>query len=114
VNWPVRILEPWGCWVWEGRLDRDGYGRERGRLAHVVVYEQEFGPVPQGMALDHRCRRRDCVNPRHLEPVTKSENERRKSWGARLRRPLCKAGHEASTNAMVTPEGGRLCRRCDR
>lgn len=103
------------CWRWTGRKDRDGYGRTKDRrLAHVAVYEAERGPVPEGRVLDHLCRRRDCVNPAHLEPVTQSENERRKSPQHLARMRTCAQGHDMSVNAMRTETGGRLCRECNR
>ena len=69
------------CWIWQlskigagyGRLQRDGVKH----LAHRWYYEQRFGPVPDGLELDHLCGRKDCVNPDHLEPVTHVENVRR-------------------------------------
>jgi hypothetical protein len=46
-------------------------------LAHRWAYEHFIGPIPAGLEIDHLCRVRHCVNPAHLEPVTKSENRRR-------------------------------------
>ena len=76
-----------GCWLWMGELNNKGYGRivrgnnhtgTRERLfAHRVSYELVNGEVPYGMDLDHKCRVRSCVNPAHLEPVSRSENNRR-------------------------------------
>lgn len=101
----------YGCRLWIGRHDRDGYGRTAdNQLAHVAVYEVEHGPIPPGHVLDHVCRRRDCV--RHLEAVTRSENERRKAWGYRLRRRTCSAGHGLYQHGRRTPEGGIVCRVC--
>lgn len=69
------------CWVWTGQLNNKGYGlasvRNRKRAAHLVLWELLVGPVPPGLELDHLCRVRRCVNPDHLEPVTRSENQRR-------------------------------------
>lgn len=65
-----------GCWIWPSSSIR-GYGVFGNRGAHVVVYELIVGPVPAGQELDHTCRRKSCVNPDHLEPVSHVENVRR-------------------------------------
>ena len=66
------------CWRWRGRLNRNGYGRVwwQGRepVVHRVLYELLIGPIPENYLLDHLCRRRDCCNPWHMEPVTVQEN----------------------------------------
>lgn len=100
-----------GCHLANGRLDRDGYAFHGKTRAHIAAWVAVYGPVPEGFEIEHRCRRRNCT--RHLELVTRSENELRKSWKFRSRLPLCAKGHDKS-NAMVTPEGGRICRICDR
>lgn len=78
-----------GCWEWRGALHSAGYGqvsiKNRPHYAHRVAFEWVKGPVPSGMALDHLCRVRHCVNPTHLEPVTDAENSRR---GARAKLTL--------------------------
>lgn len=77
------VDEDTGCWNWGLQVDRDGYGRARRAgetsptAAHRVVYEEIRGPIPSGLDLDHLCRNRRCVNPDHLEPVTRTENYRR-------------------------------------
>lgn len=108
----------YGCWLWTGKLGSNGRPIIwRGRTpssAHVVVYEAEVGAVPDELVLDHLCRRVVCVRPLHLEPVTRHENELRKSWAYRCKRTLCPRGHEYAKTALVTPEMGRLCRECER
>src|SRR5690348_8963192 len=67
-----------GCILWSSTLTHDGYGRfyTEGKIvmAHRFAYEALVGPIPEGLQMDHLCRVRSCVNPRHLEPVTAREN----------------------------------------
>lgn len=76
-----------GCVLWTGALATGGYGMSwnghRSKRAHRYAYEMIVGDIPGGLELDHLCRRRDCVNPGHLEPVTAAENKRR-SGGMKL------------------------------
>jgi hypothetical protein len=91
---PTIVPGTGGCWIWTLSRNRKGYGRwwtrgpDRGRLAHVVVWEIFNGPLPEGHELDHLCRVRACVNPAHLEPVDGLENLRRRDQanGWRTRR----------------------------
>lgn len=101
-----------GCHLWTGRLDRDGYGMTpSGRRAHLVAWERAHGAIPSGLFVDHVCRVRRCVRPAHLELVTKRENELRKSFKYRLKLTHCKNGHELKL-PIVNRFGGRLCRAC--
>lgn len=101
-----------GC-ILHPERDRDGYGRIKGRLAHVVAWEKANGPVPEGMTVDHLCRRRACRRLVHLELASRSQQEQRKFWSVRARRKTCAQGHDLRINAAVTPEGGRVCRKCN-
>lgn len=72
------------CWIYAGPVGRYGYPRVLGHdstglrpLPQRVLYEDQFGEIPQGLELDHLCRNPTCVNPDHLEPVTHAENMRR-------------------------------------
>lgn len=86
-----------GCWIFTGRLDKDGYGRLNIRVngkhvtkrAHLVVWEEiEHRPLPEGFTLDHaaQCVGKACCNYDHLEVVTRVENSRR-SQARNPRRP---------------------------
>ncbi len=68
-----------GCWLWDGAMDADGYGRisahgKSSALAHRVSYELHLGPVPEGMCICHKCDVPGCVNPQHLFAGTSSDN----------------------------------------
>lgn len=91
------------CWPWLGCCQKNGYGiygvtGNGSRLAHRIAYRYVIGPIPAGLVLDHLCHTADpqcadtsdcphrrCVNPEHLEPVTRRENIARgrggDSWG---------------------------------
>jgi hypothetical protein len=105
------------CWLWTGSLDRKGYGswtrpEQRKIGAHRFAYQLVVGPIPEGLDLDHLCRVPQCVNPAHLEPVTRQVNIQR---GANRNREKthCKRGHEfTAENIYATKAGGRGCRAC--
>jgi len=125
-----RLLEkvvagPNGCIVWVGAKDRSGYGRinvkERARLAHRISYQHLVGEIPDGLELDHLCRNPSCINPNHLEPVTRKVNTdrglcaetHRKRFAAQTH---CKHGHEYTPeNTYRAPKTGkRHCKTCAR
>ena len=75
-----------GCFLWHGALNAQGYallaitvrpGHHVLRRVQRLYYEMEKGPIPAGLVLDHLCRVRCCVNPDHLEPITRGENAAR-------------------------------------
>lgn len=118
MSWTVD--RTYGCWLWSGNRDRRD-GRPlvwRGKTpiqAHIAVYRDRIGEVPDGLVLDHSCNRIECVAPHHLEPVTQRENLFRKSWRYRSKLERCKAGHDMKLNSVVVAESnGRVCRQCNR
>ena len=69
------------CWRPLQKPERNGYVRvtDQGcsRYAHILMWEDVNGPVPDGLELDHLCRNRWCIAPGHLEPVTRATNVQR-------------------------------------
>lgn len=112
------------CWYWIAYTDPDGYGRVRwnnkaGYFAHRAVYEILVGHISEGLQVDHLCRVRHCVNPKHMEPVTNKENINRGSKNSTLKgqfqrnKTHCSRGHPYDVaNTYVTPKGWRMCRAC--
>jgi len=64
--------------MWIACLDTHGYGQmsDQGRKlkAHRVSYEIAYGPIPNGLHIDHLCHNRACVRPDHLRAVTNKVN----------------------------------------
>lgn len=104
------------CWVWIGSTD-SGYGqlqRKGKRLqAHRFAYELLVGPIPEGLTLDHLCRTRNCVNPIHVEPLSRGDNTRRAAPYRVANKIMCKFGHPLSgENLKIEVHNGQSRRRC--
>jgi len=71
------------CWEWTASTDKKGYGlfrlNERIKRAHILSYRFAKGEIPEGYTLDHLCLRTWCVNPNHLEAITRKENNQRQA-----------------------------------
>lgn len=120
IEQKYRIDPETSHWYWQ-RAIVNGYGyvqhpaTRKTMPAHRYVYELHKGPIPPGLTLDHLCRVRDCVNPDHLEPVTRGENVLRgEGLSAKNKRKThCLRGHLLSgSNLLVLPSGGRYCLAC--
>lgn len=70
------------CWLWTASKQKDGYGQfvaffNKPQLVHRLAYFLCKGGFDDEMTIDHLCYVRNCVNPDHLEVVTRAENTRR-------------------------------------
>jgi hypothetical protein len=135
---PAHRPELGPCWVWTGAKMGSGYGvfylNSQNVGAHRATWELHVGPIPDGLEPDHLCHPSDgsclkgkkcphrlCVNPAHLEPVTRRENVRRStSLSAKnMAKTHCDRGHEftpENTYVKVLPDGreSRQCHACRR
>jgi hypothetical protein len=72
---------PWsGCWLWDGGLDKDGYGKasvpmtNRTVRPHRVAYDAWV--AAPGAVIMHTCDVPACCNPDHLRSGTQRDNIR--------------------------------------
>lgn len=120
----VAVRNAQECWPWlAGR--HNGYGQfmvrtrmptNAHRIAWILHNKMD---ISEGLEVDHLCRNRICVNPHHLEVVTKLENIRRgENFTARqFRQTKCIAGHPLKGLNLYTYFDARgirhrMCRTC--
>jgi hypothetical protein len=121
-----KVIKTETCWLWTGGKTKLGYGSiwagpgARPIMAHRASWEMYRCPIPDGLHIDHLCRVPSCVNPDHLEPVSRSENVRR-GYGPNiaaalaLSRQACPQGHlYDAENTYVSKSGSRSCKTCIR
>lgn len=71
------------CWIGNRQRNKAGYccinsQEVPGGLLHRFMYQRHYKiQLDPAQCLDHLCRQRDCVNPRHLDLVDRAENNRR-------------------------------------
>lgn len=114
-----RVRKTEGCWYWEGYRGPKGYGQfpiaKRNIVqAHRYSYELVNGPIAEGMCLLHSCDNAPCVNPSHLFPGTRADNNqdmmakgRHVAWNAA--KSVCLRGHALP---LAGRNGKRPCRAC--
>lgn len=115
--WP-KVEKTATCWLWAAAKLPSGYGiftiERVNQYAHRVAWEWLRGPIPFGLDIDHLCRVRNCVNPDHLEPVTRRVNLLRGKTivSAQAQRTHCPNGHEYTEENTVKWNRHRSCRIC--
>jgi hypothetical protein len=127
----IKRDEGTGCWVWQGpfyktkKIKEFTYGRlpiktECGKwktvLAHIFSYELYNGSVPVGREVHHKCDNQLCVNPDHLEALTRRDHMLKSNWGSSInaRKTHCPKEHDPSNYITSPTTGFRRCLQCAR
>lgn len=99
------------CWLWTASTNGKGYGTfglirtKTSYLAHRVSWEQRHGVIPDGFTLDHSvCGTKRCVNPAHLEIVTRRVNAWRGTgihWRRDYREMLARVALHPAADGLI-------------
>src|SRR5215471_19189864 len=74
------VIAESGCWIWTGYYDEHGYGRVRFRGRTTYAHRLSacaFQPgfyLSSPLVVHHTCGVRGCVNPQHLELMSRSDH----------------------------------------
>lgn len=121
MNWIDRfwskVDQSGSCWEWKSYRHL-GYGRfyirGKSEAAHRIAYELSSGlPMTKwaNLTVDHICRNRGCVNPKHLRLVTRGENVLAGigASATNQRKTRCPQNHPYDGKKK---NGNRFCRSC--
>lgn len=119
--WDRVVKQEDGCWLWTGNTSR-GYGsvtlEQYHTSAHRLSYLLTYGtPVPEGKEIHHTCGVRRCVNPDHMEVVTRKEHKRLSPNDITTKlaqKTECVRGHPFTPENIYLYKGRRHCRACRR
>jgi hypothetical protein len=125
--WPNVSIQGNGCWNWIGHDNNVGYGlisyngkQIPAHRASLIIHGIKLPPADSTHECDHLCRNRACVNPEHIEIVTRGENMRRGEIYKKREEYLknkthCRNGHELKGDNLRIDHGvHRVCRECNR
>lgn len=111
-----------GCWLWLGHLNHGGYARVsfrgKGRQAHRVILWLMGRSIESGQEVDHLCKNPSCINPDHLEVVSRRVNIERSNGITKLNtlKTHCPKGHPYTKDNLRAfgKRPWRGCKACHR
>ena len=116
--WALGVRTEDGCLDWPRARNNRGYGQirrgDRCLLTHRVAWEYANGPIPDGLAILHRCDRPACYEPTHLFVGSLRDNTQdmvRKGRQWLQKAPERALRGEAHWNAVLDDEKVRDIRR---
>ncbi len=122
VSFWEKVEKTGSCWNWTASLFKNGYGQfwawGMKWYAHRFSYALHNDVLVTDMTINHLCKNRKCVNPAHLEQITRGENTLHKDSQSpsaiNKRKTQCPRGHEYNgINTWVEKNGTRHCRPCN-
>jgi hypothetical protein len=104
------------CKLWDGRKDKNGYGRyPDGEFAHRVEWMRHYGIITD-LQINHLCINKDCYEIAHIYAGTQAQNNQdqmRDGTNANANKTECPKGHPYDEeNTVIIWNGGRACRIC--
>ncbi len=113
------------CWEWMASRTRLGYAEYHWNRRHISAYRFAWilfvGPLDPAQEVHHKCFNPSCVNPDHLQPLTKEEHDEIHAHSNPVRAKLfethCQHGHpfsEENTRIFIDGRGNahRRCKTC--
>jgi len=107
----ARSVQAGDCIEFRGPVNNSGYAKfwymGKTTYAHRVSFIVARGGIPEGKQIDHKCRNKICINPKHLGYVTPQENiarsmKHRTHLRAVQESALCPKGHTKAYNTTKT------------
>ena len=111
-----------------GIVSQEVFGVQKQIPAHRIMWELFNGPIEEGMVIDHMCHNeayadgtceggvclhRRCVNPAHLQMITKAENTTLGAGGPNSIRGVCRNQlHDWIPENIIERDGRRWCKLC--